>query len=147
LENKLIDEISHYGGTAVIVRGLPAEANIIPSSNDIRFYNHLSTVEFNKEMEQASVIISRSGYSTVMDLARLEKKAIMIPTPGQSEQEYLGGYLAAKKMITVKGQDEFHLNAALAEVGLLEPRFPATDAGALTSMIGTFLKTLEKKRS
>jgi len=147
LENKLIDEISHYGGTAVIVRGLPAEANIIPSSNDIRFYNHLSTVEFNKEMEQASVIISRSGYSTVMDLARLEKKAIMIPTPGQSEQEYLGGYLAAKKMITVKGQDEFHLNAALAEVGLLEPRFPATDAGALTSVIGTFLKTLEKKRS
>jgi hypothetical protein len=37
-ENKIIEEISHYNGTAAIVRGLPGEASIIPSTNMIKFY-------------------------------------------------------------------------------------------------------------
>jgi UDP-N-acetylglucosamine transferase subunit ALG13 len=147
LENKLVEQISHYGGTAVIVRGLPAEANIIPSSNDIRFFNHLSTEEFNREMEQASVIISRSGYSTVMDMVRLGKKAIMIPTPGQAEQEYLADYLAAKKWIVVQRQEDFHLNTALAAAALLQPLVPPNDSGELTNVIGAFLQALKEKRS
>jgi UDP-N-acetylglucosamine:LPS N-acetylglucosamine transferase len=41
------------------------------------------------DLDNNSLIISRSGYSTIMDLAVLGKKAFFIPTPGQFEQEYL----------------------------------------------------------
>ena len=48
--------------------------------------SHLNGEELNQAMVDADIVISRSGYSTIMDLARLGKKAIFIPTPGQTEQ-------------------------------------------------------------
>lgn len=112
-ENMIIEEISHYNGTAVIVRGLPVAKTMIPSTNMIQFYNHLPADQLNREMQKASLLISRSGYSTVMDAAILGKKCILIPTPGQTEQEYLGQYLASKNKAVVIAQDTFSLTAAL----------------------------------
>nr|WP_294860878.1 hypothetical protein [uncultured Fluviicola sp.] len=43
----------------------------------------------DREITSAETIVSRNGYSTLMDLQFLDKKAILIPTPGQLEQEYL----------------------------------------------------------
>lgn len=34
-------------------------------------------------------VVSRTGYSTLMDLKMTNKKAVLIPTPGQAEQLYL----------------------------------------------------------
>jgi UDP:flavonoid glycosyltransferase YjiC (YdhE family) len=45
----------------------------------------------DEEIVSAETIISRNGYSTLMDLQFLKKKAVLIPTPGQLEQEYLAG--------------------------------------------------------
>ncbi len=112
-EDRIVFDISRYNGTAVIVRGLPGEANLIPSTNDIRFYNHLPANEYNSEMEKAEWVISRSGYSTVMDLARVGKKSILVPTPGQPEQEYLAKYLEEKKFAVCISQKAFNLNAAI----------------------------------
>jgi UDP-N-acetylglucosamine transferase subunit ALG13 len=113
LENKIIKDIAHYAGTATIARGLPGTATIIPSTNSIKFYNHLPTKELNKEMNQAEYIISRSGYSTVMDVTKLQKKSILIPTPGQTEQEYLAWYLQDKKIAVSISQNSFSLSSAL----------------------------------
>ena len=55
--------------------------------------NYLGTEKLNQIMQQGEIIIARSGYSTVMDLARLGKKAIFIPTPGQTEQAHLAATL------------------------------------------------------
>ncbi|MEO7983758.1 MAG: glycosyl transferase family 28, partial [Bacteroidota bacterium] len=74
LEEKIINDISHYNGTATIVRGLPGSASLIPSTNMLQFYNHLPAPELCKAMEEAAYVISRSGYSTVMDLVALQKK-------------------------------------------------------------------------
>ncbi len=109
LENKIIDQIVSYNGTATIARGLPAEKNIIPSTNTIHFYNHLSSGEFNNEMLKAEFIISRSGYSTVMDIAALQKKSILIPTAGQTEQEYLADYLMKKHFAFCVKQNDLSL--------------------------------------
>ena len=95
--------------TATIVRGLPAEKNIIPSTNTIHFYNHLSSEELNNEAMKAEFIISRSGYSTIMDIAALQKKSILIPTPGQTEQEYLADYLMKKRFAFCIDQNNFSL--------------------------------------
>ena len=113
LEEKIITDITHYNGTATIVRGLPGLASLIPSTNMIKFYNHLPADELNIEMQEAEYIISRSGYSTVMDVVALQKKSILIPTPGQTEQEYLGSYLMEKGIIVCLTQKEFSLNKAL----------------------------------
>jgi hypothetical protein len=45
--------------------------------------------------ENARMIIARSGYSTIMDLEALGllDKTEFHPTPGQSEQEYLAGWI------------------------------------------------------
>ncbi len=116
LENKTINEISFYKSTATIVRGLPDAVQLIPSTNMIRFFNHLPAKMLNEEMQKASCIIARSGYSTVMDIAALGKKSILIPTPGQTEQEYLAGYLAEKNFAPFILQNDFSISKALSLV-------------------------------
>ena len=65
-------------------------ATMHPASID--FYYHLPTGPLREIMRNAGVIICRSGYSTIMDLAELGLSAILVPTPGQPEQEYLARY-------------------------------------------------------
>lgn len=113
LEEIIINEIAHYNGSATIVRGLPNEESIIPSTNTICFHNHLDSKSLNDEMNKASFVISRSGYSTIMDIIKLKKKSILIPTPGQSEQEYLANYLSGKQIVFCVPQKDFSLQKAL----------------------------------
>jgi UDP-N-acetylglucosamine transferase subunit ALG13 len=120
LENKVVDQIVNYPATATIVRGLPGERNIIPSTNTIHFYNHLSSEELNREAMKAEFIISRSGYSTVMDIAVLQKKSILIPTPGQTEQEYLAGNLMKKQFAFCVNQNNFSLLENIQEAKRFE---------------------------
>lgn len=144
LENRIIKEIGHYNGTATIVRGLPGRMSIIPSTNDIRFYNHLPTDEYNKEMEQADHVIARSGYSTVMDLMKLGKRSILIPTPGQTEQEYLADYLMEQKKAYCISQKQFSLNEALQAASKFD--YAITDdaaAQSLQSRISLLLHTVQ----
>jgi len=143
LENKAIHDIGHYNGTATIVRGLPGETNMIPSTNDLRFYNHLSTGEMNKEIQLAEYVISRSGYSTVMDMAIMGKRSILIPTPGQSEQEYLAKYLTEKKIALCISQKEFDLSDALQKAsGFAYRAMDYTNRSKLSATIISFLKTI-----
>ncbi|RYY56489.1 MAG: glycosyl transferase family 28 [Chitinophagaceae bacterium] len=115
LEDKLIDQLSHYRYSATIVRGLPASGRVIPSTNSLQFFNHLPAGQLGAEMAKAEMVIARSGYSTVMDLAMMGKQAILIPTPGQTEQEYLAGYLMGKGFALQQDQDSFDLEAALVK--------------------------------
>jgi predicted glycosyltransferase len=124
LEDKIIDEISHYNGTATVVRGLPASLSIVPSTGMIRFYNHLSAKELNEEMEKADWVIGRCGYSTVMDLVKLQKKSILVPTPGQTEQEYLAKYLEQKRIAMYVDQSNFSIGAILSNANSFDYQIP-----------------------
>lgn len=77
--------------------------------------NCLMAEDINEAIQQSDIVIARSGYSTVMDLAKLGKKAIFIPTPGQTEQEYLAKELMEKGIAFSMQQDEFDLQVALDE--------------------------------
>jgi uncharacterized protein (TIGR00661 family) len=143
LEEKIVQEITHYNGTATIVRGLPSEKSLLPSTNMIRIYNHLRAEELQKEIAQAAYVISRSGYSTIMDMAALQKKTILIPTPGQTEQEYLAGYLAERKMAMCISQKNFSLLPALAEATAFSyQHFPVNNRGTLKETISLFIQSL-----
>jgi uncharacterized protein (TIGR00661 family) len=145
LENKIIEEIAHYPGTATVVRGIPGTATIIPSTNSLAFYNHLPAEELNKEMNKAEYVISRSGYSTIMDITKLQKKSIFIPTPGQTEQEYLANYLQGRKMAVSISQNSFSLSSALQAAKKFSYSFADTEnENNLRQVVAQFVRSLYK---
>ena len=58
-------------------------------------------------------MITRSGYSTIMDLVNLGVQAILIPTPGQTEQQYLADTLKNNGLFFAQNQTDFNLESAL----------------------------------
>jgi uncharacterized protein (TIGR00661 family) len=144
-EDKIVKDIAHYDRSATVVRGLPGSAKIIPSTNSIRIYNHLPGRELNKEMNEASFIISRSGYSTVMDVTKVQKKAVLVPTPGQTEQEYLAHYLAEKKIAASTSQKTFSIPSALQLAESFPYVTPAIEPqNSLTGVVAEFVQALHK---
>jgi len=145
LEEIIIKDIAHYDGKAIVVRGLPGNARLIPSTNFIKFYNHLPAAALHLEMIGAEYIICRSGYSSIMDIQRLRKKSILIPTPGQTEQEYLGRYLQSKKMALNIAQQSFSLASALQQAASFDYNVENTDDdNQLTPVVSQFVQTLRK---
>jgi uncharacterized protein (TIGR00661 family) len=109
-ETLIFDALKNYRGMALIIRGLPGTTAIKNIQNSqVQILNHLSTVELNDAINQSNLIISRAGYTTIMDLVKLQKKAVLVPTPGQTEQEYLAKYLFNKKYFYSVEQKHFCL--------------------------------------
>ncbi len=90
-ERKIMDQIDGVKGKIVVTLGKIKEKGRKLSS-DVTVYGYLSREEREEVMNRSKLIVSRSGYSTIMDLAVLNKKALLVPTPGQVEQEYLARY-------------------------------------------------------
>lgn len=70
----------------------------------------MKTEELQDVLNRSELVISRSGYTTIMDLSILEKKAFFIPTPGQYEQEYLAKRLNDLGIAPFSRQKDFKLN-------------------------------------
>jgi UDP-N-acetylglucosamine transferase subunit ALG13 len=88
LEEILIAQLEQSGVQAVVVRGVISENEPLRHST-VKVINFLPAHALEQLLSSATLVIARSGYSTVMDLWVLRKKALFIPTPGQTEQEYL----------------------------------------------------------
>jgi uncharacterized protein (TIGR00661 family) len=115
-EKIILKELKNYYGKLLLVRGLPADNFLISSEiASLEIKNHLPANELNLAIQQADLIISRCGYTTIMDLVKLQKKAILVPTPGQTEQEYLADYLMKQKLFLCVKQDQVLLPAILKE--------------------------------
>lgn len=95
-EEQLIKASDNILGRKVFLRGKPGAEEIITKTGTVIF-NHLSYEKLNQLISESEIVICRSGYSTIMDLSAASKKSILIPTPGQKEQEYLASYLNDKK--------------------------------------------------
>lgn len=105
----MINELKVFNGKALLIRGLPGNTDQLFSRNDIIIQNHLPAKELEKAMNQSEYIISRSGYTTIMDICKLQKKSILIPTPGQTEQEYLANHLQNLGWCLAVSQEKFSL--------------------------------------
>ena len=112
-EEMIEKELRQFDGKAIVIRGLPGEKRDKKGFKKVAFINHLPTSDLNKLIQQASFVICRSGYSSIMDLMILKKKSIIIPTPGQTEQEYLAAYLMNKKFCFAVDQKNFSLHKVL----------------------------------
>jgi predicted glycosyltransferase len=93
LEEKLFTELQGYKQRVIFIKGRIENEQQIEHLNNLTVYNFMTSNELEIAINESKKILCRSGYTTIMDLIKLEKKAFFIPTPGQFEQEYL-----AKKM-------------------------------------------------
>ena len=109
LEEKLLLELKDYNGKVVFVKGIMEDKQTVKVINNMTIYNFMTSTLLEKTINESALIISRSGYTTVMDLAKLCKKAFFIPTPGQFEQEYLAKRLTQMNLVPSCNQDDFTL--------------------------------------
>jgi len=114
-EQRMSDQLCCYEGKVLIVRGLPGDAASINDVGHADVVNFLPAEELNTAMEQSEWVICRSGYSSVMDLIKLQHKAILVPTPGQPEQEYLAKWLYQNELFFTCDEKHFDLNRCLEQ--------------------------------
>ena len=110
LEEKLLLELKNYSGKVVFVKGVMEKEQTIQIMGHITVYNFMTSNLLEKTINESALVISRSGYTTVMDLAKLNKKAFFIPTPGQFEQEYLAKRFTELGLVPSCKQGEFTLD-------------------------------------
>lgn len=144
-EKLLLTQLESYTGKVWLIRGLPAlknESFQATVTDNIVIKNHLSAVDLNMAIEKSAMVISRSGYTTIMDLVKLRKRAILVPTPGQTEQEYLARHLAAQKMFYTTQQDSFDLLTALEAAAHFPFNLPVFDMNQYKPVIKQFAESL-----
>ena len=109
LEEKLIDALKNTTQKVVFIKGKVEKEQVKEQIGTVTFYNFMQSEELEKTMNESKLVLSRSGYTTVMDLCKLEKNAFFIPTPGQFEQEYLAEKYSTEKWVAHSKQSEFKL--------------------------------------
>ncbi|MDD2195878.1 MAG: glycosyltransferase [Bacteroidales bacterium] len=104
-EQELINIGQRLNLRTLIVQGLPQGKNAARTKGKVTLVPHLPDIQFAKELISAKYVICRSGYSTIMDLIALQCSAITVPTPGQTEQEYLANRIEGEKLFGYCHQD------------------------------------------
>lgn len=111
LEEILLPSIHELDGKSVVLLGSPQRKSEMPGSDACTVRTYVSNEEKVQLMNRAKFVICRSGYTTMMELAELQKKkGLFIPTPGQTEQEYLSWYY--QKQGWFHSQSQYRLNFA-----------------------------------
>ncbi len=146
-EELLLEQLKQYKQTVFFVRGLPGNSALPVVPENITIENHLPAAALQKAIKQASFLISRCGYSTVMDLVSLKKKSVLIPTPAQTEQEYLAEHLMKNNLALCIPQSKFKLLNAieLAESFNYQLQDFKTD-DALKDVVHVLIENLKSKQ-
>lgn len=147
-ENTLLGMLPSFTGKVLLVRGLPSESAVLPEIKGVTVVNYLTTPDLNIAIQSAEWVICRSGYSSVMDLLKLKHKAILAPTPGQTEQEYLAAYLHHKGIFFTAKEELFSLETHLTQAASFPFDFSGVEENdhLLQQQINRFLSAINKKR-
>lgn len=124
LEEKLKKEITLYNGNILFIKGIIEKEQKKEQLENVTFYNFMHSRQLEQALNESEIILCRSGYTSIMDLAKLNKKAFFIPTPGQYEQEYLAKKLKKEALVpftkqelfTIKDLDEIDNYKGLSEI-------------------------------
>ncbi len=114
LEKLILKQVVEVDKKIIVILGRVGEYVAYEIGDNIIVKSYVLSSELNDIINSSDIVVSRSGYTTVMDLSLLGKKAVFIPTPGQTEQEYLAYYLKAKGLFYSQKQSEFNLREAIS---------------------------------
>ena len=121
LEKNLIRYFRKKENLVLIVRGIPWQKQGQTIYGNISLVSHLPSDLLYSYISMAKYIICRAGYSSIMDLTILNKSAILIPTPGQTEQEYLAQSLHNRKYFYKMEQKNIDFEKAFNKISEYHP--------------------------
>lgn len=128
LEDIIIKQAKEITGTVVILRAKPDQEELPKNTpHNVFFFNHADDKTFTDLVARAKNIICRGGYSSLMDLIKINRNAYLVPTPGQTEQEYLAEYLTEKGLFNGCKQKDFNLKNIKIPKNNLRNHFKAND--------------------
>lgn len=139
-EHKLLKSLDGFPGKVLLVRGITGGAPLSETAN-ISVADLLPAATLNDVLNAADLVICRSGYTSVMDLVKLRKKAVLVPTPGQPEQEYLARRLHENEIFYSVTEREFELGHVLEQAA----RFPYAFKQDIPELYRRFVDDLIKK--
>ncbi len=113
LEEQLTQEMGQFKGKVVFIKGKIEPEQKIEQVSNVTYYNFMNTEQLENTFNESEIVLCRSGYTTIMDLAQLGKKAFFIPTPGQYEQEYLAKKLKKEGLVPFAKQEDFKIENLL----------------------------------
>lgn len=140
-EHVVLEHLEKFEGSAMAVLGTPEIEHEQTDKQGHRLVPHLPTEQMEQAIKESGLIISRSGYSTIMDLSVLGKKAVFVPTPGQTEQEYLGQVFNENRQHLLMLQRDFNLKKAWENSENFSG-FPATTSQAYMNHLERFINGL-----
>jgi UDP-N-acetylglucosamine transferase subunit ALG13 len=142
LEKKVTAQLVQQSRKSIVIGGKIEEKISEDLAGSCRYVSFLSADPLYAILKSAKYIICRSGYSTIMDLIALGKTAFLVPTPGQTEQEYLAQYLEKQRLFLFSRQKDFNLKHAIRRLEEFKPAdFPCA-SNAFTDEIMNRLNEL-----
>lgn len=112
-EETIVNQLKNTKNTFYIVRGLAQNQNNLNEINTSNYSNYCTSQELEILIQESEIVVCRSGYSSIMDLYALNAKAFFVPTPGQTEQEYLAEYFKQNHIANYNNQKEFTIENVL----------------------------------
>jgi uncharacterized protein (TIGR00661 family) len=142
LEMKIIREINGLPIKVCIIRGKPGFEKKLNQTDKLHLFNHADDLLLLELLQASKFVVSRPGYSTIMDLIALNKKAFFVPTPGQTEQEYLASQMGRKGWFNWGKQQHFDIMYALKNTDGFEPPVFADDHNTVNERLTNWAKKL-----
>lgn len=138
LEKKLYKEFKNSTEKILFVKGKIEANQKVTTKKNITSYNYMTSTELEVAVNESKFIIARSGYTTIMDLAKMNKKAFFIPTSGQFEQEYLAKRLQKLNIAPYCIQKNF-CTKKLKEINTYKGLSSSKNNVDFTTIFNTFL--------
>jgi UDP-N-acetylglucosamine:LPS N-acetylglucosamine transferase len=108
--DKIIEQLKTVPGKRIVLLGIPEAERKEYIEDGIKIYTFKSRSEVGELLNRAKLVICRSGYGSPAELVALRKPTVMVPTPGQSEQEYLACHFMERHYFYSVSQDEMNLS-------------------------------------
>ena len=129
-EQKVLTQLDSLKGTKVVLLGSPAQKDTKKATPNTTIFGYVDTNEKITILNRARFVICRSGYTTMMELAEIQKRhGLFIPTPGQTEQEYLSAYYQTKGWFMSQSQKDLDLSVDVPAANHFKgfPSMPTTE--------------------
>ncbi len=141
-ESKLLSQLPIEDKKCLIIRGIPGETQITNLRGNLDSANHLTSDQMQGILSKNPLVVCRSGYSTLMDIAFTGNKAILIPTPGQTEQVYLAKSLEKKGFYLTCNQKNLNLETAINNLEKLKLNPPVKAVPEYAGFIRKFVSQI-----
>lgn len=119
LEEAILQQAASVHGKILLVRGRSSALPPKLHPSNVEVLGLVSGEGLAVRVRKSRHLLCRSGYSSLMDLKAMSRSALLVPTPGQTEQLYLANRARELKWCVVQNQEEVDLKSGLEQLEAL----------------------------